>query len=115
VKRIRYAGVYTGSSYGNPWVPSFEGFTSLAEAECWFRERQETSGRYPLDSLELSVDGGWMIIGEAEDSTRWPATSPEDTIELYEVITVDEEQYIAHEPFMRISAGPRGGIKRENY
>jgi len=116
MKKIRYAGVYSGPSYGNPWAPSFEGFTSLAQAEHRFRERQETSGRYPLDSTELSVDSGGMVIGTAETSTCWPSTSPEDTIDLY---TVTDGQglvtYIGREPFMRLSAGPRGGVKRENY
>ena len=115
--KIKYAGVYNGPGYGNPWAPSFEGFTSLAQAECRFRERQNTSGRWPLDSLELSVDSDGKIIGMSECGTAWPTTSPEDTIELYEVAgtVYDGGQYIGREPFMRLSAGPRGGVKRENY
>jgi hypothetical protein len=116
MKKIKYAGVYRGPSYGNPWCPSFEGFTSLPQAEERFTERQETSGRYPLDSTNLSVDGSGEITGMSEDGAVWPATSPEDTIELYEVLTGDDGvQRIGHEPFMRLSAGPRGGVKRENY
>jgi hypothetical protein len=114
VKKIRYAGVYTGPSYGNPWTPSFEGFTSLLEAEQRFYARQRTSGTWKLDSRNLTVEHG-VITDVSEDSTYWPATSPEDTIELYEVLTVGDDQYVGHEPFMQISAGPRGGIKRENY
>jgi hypothetical protein len=107
---IKYAGVYTGPGFGNPWEPSFEGFTSLAEAEQRFRERQETSGAQLLAVRDLNVAHG-IITSVAEDSTYWPATTPQDTIELYRVF--DGE--VAGEPFLRLSAGPRGGVVRENY
>jgi hypothetical protein len=115
-KQVRYAGVYAGPSYGNPWAPSFEGFTSLREAETRFRERQETSGTWLLDVTELSVEQHGMITSVTEDSTYWPATTPQDTIELYAItVLANGEQYIDHEPFLRLSAGPRGGVVRERY
>jgi hypothetical protein len=109
--KFRYAGVYSGPSYGNPHAPSFEGFTSIAEAEHRFRERQETSGAYrlPVASLVTGPDGEIRSYGE--HFTYWPATTPQDTVELYEI----SDGYVGHEPFLRLSAGPRGGIVRENY
>jgi hypothetical protein len=51
-----------------------------------------------------------------ENSAVWPATSPEDTLDLYGVhVMSDGKRMIAHEPFARLSAGPRGGVVRENY
>jgi hypothetical protein len=110
ISKVKYAGVYTGPAYGNPWDPSFEGFTSLAEAEQRFRERQESSGTYPLSKRSLNVALG-IITSTTEESAYWPATSPQDTIGLYRVF----EGEIAGEPFLRLSAGPRGGVVRENY
>lgn len=110
INEIRYAGVYSGPSYGNPWEPSYEGFTSLNQARDRYRKRQETSGAWRLDVTNLTVSHG-EITEVSEDSTFWPATSPEDTLELYRV----SNGIISGEPFARFTAGPRGGIVRENY
>jgi hypothetical protein len=109
---IRYAGVYSGPSYGT-YDPrdGFEGFTSLEEARDAFSNRQATSGARQLPSLRLTVNADYQVTDYADESTCWPATSPEDTLELY---AVDRDR-VSPEPFARLSAGPRGGVIRENY
>jgi hypothetical protein len=111
-KKIRYAGVYSGPSYGNPWAPSYEGFTSLMQAEQRFYARQKTSGAWKLDVTNLVLDDDRQITEVTEDNTYWPATSPEDTLELYDVA---KNTVITCEPVVRMTAGPRGGVVRERY
>jgi hypothetical protein len=109
---IRYAGLYTGPSYGS-YDPrdGLEGFTSLKEAESRFAERQDTGGAYRLDVRNLTVDSDWRITASEETSTCWPATTAQDTLELYRVY----EDQVTQEPFRRLSAGERGGVVRKNY
>lgn len=107
---IRYAGVYSGPSYGNPFEPSYEGFTSLQQARDRYAERQETSGTWRLDVTSLEVTRG-EITGVSEDSTYWPGTSPEDKLEIHVVIN----GMVSSEPLTRFVTGPRGGIIRENF
>jgi hypothetical protein len=113
---IRYAGLYSGPSYGT-YDPrdGFEGFTSLQQAEDRYRERQETSGASRLDSLKLHVNADYEITGTEAESTFWPATTAEDTLELYHVCRDGETERVSADPFCRLTAGPRGRIKRENY
>lgn len=112
---IRIAGDYHGPSYGNPGYPSFEGFTNMNQAVNRFRERQETSGTWDLDSTDLTVRDG-VIVNATETATRWPATSPEDEMDLHRVFTDEAgRQVIAGEPFMRLKAGVRGGVVKERY
>lgn len=114
---VRIAGRYSGPGYGSSYDPrdGLEGFSSVAEARERFRERQETSGAVDLDSRELAVDANWRVTDVQASSARWPSTSPEDTLELYEVQRADDGLFVAAEPFARLSAGPRGGVVRENY
>ncbi len=116
---IKYAGDYHGPSYGNPGYPSFEGFTSIEQAVERFRERQETTGSYPLDVTELDMMDRDMhvIVRSREVSSLWPATTPEDEMELHRVSPLGDDGLlvIAGEPFCRLKAGPRGGVVRENY
>jgi len=115
LRAVRIAGNYTGPSYGNPHCPSFEGFSSLECAADRFRERQETSGSYRLRSDDLTVTDG-IITDVTRQSACWPATSAQDTLELYRVdVLPDGTRAIAGEPFMRLTAGPRGGVVRERF
>ena len=109
ISQIRYAGTYYGPSYGNPFDPSFEGFTSLQQARDRFTERQETSGVPVLDTLTLTVEDH-MITHVSEESYRFPSTTADDRLELYRVTHGE----IAAEPFTRFTATPRG-IKREDF
>lgn len=115
---IRYAGVYSGPSYGT-YDPrdSYEAFSSLVEARNAYRERQETTGRYPLDSKRLVTDRSTgEVTGTEPESTVWPATSPEDMLKLYPVTRgTDGKLYVVMEPVTRFVTGPRGSIVREDY
>lgn len=112
---IRYAGVYYGPSYGNPFAPSYEGFTSISQATERYRERQETSGRYPLDVTELTVVNGEVTAVE-ETASLWPSTSPQDTLEVYAMThSAGELPRIGSEPVFRLTTSPRGNMRRENY
>lgn len=116
MRAVRIAGDYHGPSYGNPGYPSYEGFSSVKQAVDRFRARQETSGSYGLASDELTVSQAGYITHVTPERNEWPGTSAEDTLELYRVfVTDDGERVIASEPFARLSAGPRGGVVRENY
>lgn len=111
--RIRYAGTYTGPSYGSYDLRgSMEGFTSLADAKDKFLARQETSGGYPLPVIVLDLDRDLVIHAACEKHTRFPATTPEDTLVLY---AVTDDGQVSAEPFARLSAGPRGGVVREDF
>jgi hypothetical protein len=113
---IRYAGVYSGPSYGTADPrDGFEGFKGIEEAVACFRQRQGTSGAYRLNVRNLTVDADWKITGQSADRTCWPATTPQDTLELYRVYEHGDGYAVAGEPFARLSAGPRGGVIRENY
>lgn len=119
---IRYVGFYSGPSYGNPWGPDHptlareaDAFTSIRQAKEWFRERQETSGRYPLTTHSAKFAGG-NIVSVAQEEALWPATTPEDKLELYPVYIDDGGDIRAsHEPSIRITAGPRGGAVAESF
>ena len=122
IKQLRYVGFYSGPSYGNPYTDhpslcsSAEAFTSIRQAKAWFAERQGTSGRYPLATLLASFNEDGNITAVTRNSARWPATSPEDSLELYPVYLDDGADYRASsEPCMRITAGPRGGAVVERY
>jgi hypothetical protein len=109
---IRYAGIYSGPSYGS-YDPrdGFEGFASIGQAKDRYSERQETSGAWPLPVLNLTVNADWAIDGMTEIRSVFPATTPQDTLELYRV----QGDVIDSEPFARFTAGPRGGAIRQNY
>lgn len=112
---VRIAGVYSGPGFGNPWCPSYEGLSSLKQAADRFRCRQESTGASLLDVDNLTVRQG-RIVNVERDSTYWPETTPQDTLELYHVLVLDDgTRAIASEPFTRLSAGPRGGVVRENF
>ena len=122
IKQLRYVGFYSGPSYGNPYTnhpslaSSADAFTSIRQAQTWFSERQATSGRYPLDTLLASFNEDGNIVAVTRDSARWPATSPEDCLELYPVY-LDKgcDVRATGEPCMRITAGPRGGAVVDRY
>ena len=122
IKQLRYVGFYSGPSYGDPYsnhpalCSSADAFTSISQAKAWFSERQATSGRYPLDTLQARFNEDGNIVAVTRDSTLWPATSPEDSLELYPVYLDEGADYRASdEPCMRITAGPRGGAVVERY
>lgn len=109
---IRLAGTYSGPSYGSADPrDGFEGFTSLREARTRYQERQETSGGYRLPVRRLKVDYDDKITGTEDERVYFPATTPEDVLDLYRVC----DEHVAAEPFARLSAGPRGGVVREDY
>ena len=110
-------GTYTGPSYGT-YDPrdGMEAFTSQRQAMARFRERQETSGAWPLDVTRVEWDsngkhecqGGERRYNLTEEASCFPATTTQDIIELYEAPD-------GGEPFARIVAGPRGGAVYERY
>lgn len=108
----RYAGSYTGPSYGTfDLQDGMEGFTSLKEAEQRFRERQETGGGTMLPVRYLNLDKDMKIYAESSERVMFPATTPQDTMDLYRVFNGE----VAQEPFARLSAGPNGGVVREDF
>lgn len=109
---VRLAGVYSGPSYGtHDPRDGFEGFASIRQARTRYQERQETSGGYPLSVIRLDVDRDYKITRAEHEAVRFPATTPEDVLDLYRVC----DGQVAAEPFARLSAGPRGGVTREDY
>lgn len=109
---VKYAGGYSGPSYGGvDYRDGLAGFTSISAAVDYFRERQQTSGAWPLASTDLTVNADNEITYVKDTRGCWPSTSTQDTLELYAVT----DGTVADYPFMRLSAGPRGGVVRENY
>lgn len=109
---VRYAGTYSGPSYGNFADPSFEGFYSLAHATAKLRERVNGSGAWPCEVIDLSETADGVLFINRISGVLFPATTNEDYIDLY---PVDARGYRASEPSIRLTVGPRGGIVRENF
>ena len=113
--RIKYLATYNGPSYGGPWAPErMDGFTSLsaAKASMWCRQH---NGYDITQAFIINDEQMWVWAGE--DYTRFPATTPEDHMELYEVI--GDGPYgslqVADSPSIRLTVGPRGGVIKESY
>lgn len=112
IERIRYAGVYSGPSYGTAdYRDSLEGFTSLEDAKEQYQNRVTSGGGHRLPEFNLKLDPAGRIASIEDNSAYWPATTTQDTLDLYRVY----ERQVAEEPFARLSTGPRGGIVQEDY
>lgn len=112
VESVRYAGCYTGPSYGTgDYRDSLEGFTSLEDAREQYQNRVASSGSHRLPAHNLKLGPAGRIVSVEDTSTYWPATTPQDTLDLYRVYQGE----IAAEPFARFITGPRGGAVREDY
>jgi len=113
--RIKYLASYEGPSYGSWGSPErMDGFTSIkaAELSMWCRQND---GCDTTQAFIINDEQYWVWAGE--DYTRFPATTPEDCMELYEVI--GDGPYgslqVADSPSIRLTVGLRGGVTRESY
>lgn len=110
--KIRYAGYYSGPSYGtHDYRDGLEGFTSYDQAKDRYAERLANSGQYRLPVTSIKVDADSKVTEAHDENTYWPATTREDTLDLYRVY----EGEVASEPFARLVSGPRGGVVKEDY
>lgn len=86
-----------GYSYGD--MPNdIEAFTSLTHAKDVLREREDNSGRYELDTFYVHRDNSPVRMPAVEGSS----------MDLYGNAS-------GGEPYARLTFGPRGGVKVENY
>lgn len=91
-----------GSSYSISDMSHLEEFRSIKHATETFRERAETSGAAHLNTYYADCEN---------EAVRFPAVDETTSMGVYKY----DPREGNNGPNFRLSLGPRGGIRRENF
>ena len=111
--KVKYLATYQGPSYGGWHVfENMEAFDSIDAAKRSMRNRQEGDTRV----VSFKENGDQMHVYDTDSYRDFPATTPMDTMVLYQVAEGPFGSLERFEdPTYRLSIGNRGGIIVQPY